>query len=479
MMYLVRTAGSPIFDRFSGSTMAGSRAAMPLILLISLLFPGCASRALPIQPPVELPDRFAAGGAAVVPDAWWQAFGDPHLDRLVQAALGGGFSISMAWDRLDQARATAAKAGAALLPDLEVSAGAARSVQDSTSTRRLYATEYSLDLTAGYEIDLWGRLRSSRQAAQYDLAASREDVMSAAITLSAQVAETYMTLIEQRAIQQLLVKQLETNRKSLELITLKFGLGQVSATDVLQQREVIAASEGELITQEAAILVSRHALAGLLGIPPGELSLVIPESFPSLPERPHLGIPMDLLRRRPDIKAAELAVAAVDRRLAAAMAERFPRLSLGLRAGASAAAVEDVLDNWLASLAANLVAPLIDGGARRAEVERIKAQRSEALHSYGQKLLAAYLEVENALAQEEAQGKYLANLDKQLELSRNATERIREYYINGTMDFTRYLSALLTYQRLQQGAVTAGRRLIRYRIDLYRALAGGWELPRG
>jgi outer membrane protein TolC len=169
---------------------------------------------------------------------------------------------------------------------------------------------------------------------------------------------------------------------------------------------------------------------------------------------------------------------AADRRVAAAVADLFPRLSLTGRASTTDEQIEDLFDDWLASLAANLLAPLIDGGRRLAEVERNQAVSAEIFHIYSQRVLEALAEVENALTQEQRLQEYLVSINRQLKLAEQATERIRDRYLNGAEDYQRILGALLSRQLLQRTRLSAQRELFVNRVNLCRALAGGWEMSR-
>jgi outer membrane protein TolC len=160
------------------------------------------------------------------------------------------------------------------------------------------------------------------------------------------------------------------------------------------------------------------------------------------------------------------------------VADQFPRLSLTARAEAWGDRVRGLFDNWLASIAANLTAPLLDGGRRGAEVDRTRAVAAERLHPYGQAVLDALREVEDALVQERQQQELLASLERQLDLATKADGQARENYAKGAEDYLRVLTALQALHRLQRDRLTAKRQLIEYRIDLYRALGGGWGLTR-
>jgi NodT family efflux transporter outer membrane factor (OMF) lipoprotein len=450
-------------------------------LLAASLLPSCAPKGVQVTPPVAVPKAFSSPGEAAMPEEWWTAFGDTQLDSLVEEALKGNFSLRVAWDRMDQARALAAKSGAPLLPSLSGTAGVSRSVRKAPHTDRLYSTNYSLGLVASYEVDLWGRVRSAYDASRLDVYASQGDLHAAAITLTAEVAGTWVLLIEQQRQLSLLDEQLATNRKYLEVITTKFRRGpreQVSATDVLQQQQLVEETKGQRVLVESSLQVLKHQLAVLLGRAPGDLAVEVPQALPTLPAAPRTGLPAACVRRRPDVRAAELRVQAADQRVAAAIADQFPKLGLSISAETSAEQLRDLFDNWAASLAANLVAPLFDAGLRRAEVERTKAIVSEQLHSYGQVVLTALREVEDALSQEADQAAYVASLSKQLELSRKSTDQTRANYTKTGTEFIRYLTTLLSHQRLQRSHLQAKRELVLFRIDLYRALAGSWSLPR-
>ncbi len=447
------------------------------MLLALAAMTGCTHPTVEVAPPLATPTAFSATGAAPTPDNWWAAFQDEQLDELIDQAMRENFSLRVAWDRLDQARALAAKSEAPLWPSLDGSGGASRTAVQSPMTRKP-TTGLSLGLQAAYEVDLWGRVRSTHDADLLDIRASEDDIRAAAITLAAQVAQTWYALAEQRGQLTLLGQQLKTNQDYLEIITLKFRRGQVSATDVLQQRQLVETTRGGRALVESNIAVLKNLLAVLVGRPPESFSPAHLATLPEIPALPQTGIPAEWLRRRPDVRSAERRVQSADQRVAAAIADQFPRLGISLRAETSAEAVRNLFDNWLASIAANIAGPLIDGGRRRAEIERTKAVVSERINAYGQVVLASLAEVEDAIAQEARQGEYVKSLRLQLGLADQATKQTLDNYTKGTMDFTRYLTTLLAYQRLQRTHLGARRQLVQFRVDLYRSLAGGWTPPR-
>ncbi len=450
--------------------------ALLLTMLVALLA-GCSMVHHEIEAPLAVPERFSASGGAPLPDRWWTSFEDSVLNGLVDQALTNNFDLKAAWDRLSQAEALVRSAGAELYPALDAEADVSRTrfrddgLTDSNSV-------YSLGLVASYEVDLWGRIRSSRDAAEFDRLASAEDLRAAALTLSAEVAGSWYQLVEQYGQLNVLDAQIVTNEKVLELVTLQFRTGQVGIADMLQQRQLVESNRGEKAQVAAQVGVLEHHLAILLGASPQQTVAPRIAALINLPPMPQSGLPAELIQCRPDIRSAYFSVKAADSELAAAIADRFPRLSLTAGIDTTTGHVRDLFDNWLATLAANLAAPIIDGGSRRAEADRTRAVASEALNAYGQTILDALGEVEDALAQEQRQREFIASIDKQLTLAGQVVDRLRDRYIQGTVDYQRVLDALLSQQELQRSLLSARRDLVQYRIDLCRALGSGWTLER-
>lgn len=447
------------------------------IVIGATLFSGCSPATHQVKVPLAAPEQFSATGTSPLPGKWWVSFEDPVLNELMDQALANNFDLKTAWDRLSQAEALVRSAGADLSPTLDGDVDTSKErYRESGVTYD--SDSYSLGLSASYEVDLWGRISSSRDAAVYDAKASREDLRTAALTLSADVAGTWYHLVEQYGQWDILNEQVAINEKILELISLQFRTGQVGIADMLQQRQLVESNKGDKTQVEAEIKVLQHQLAILLGYSP--LQSVAPRisKLLSLPDLPQTGVPAALIQGRPDIRSAYYAVLSADSDLAAALANRFPRLSITAEAEISGEHTRDLFDDWLANLAANLAAPLIDGGVRKAEVDRTRSVASEALHTYGQTILDALSDVEDALAKERHQRDFIQSLKTQLKLAGQVSNRMRDRYVQGTVDYQRVLDALLSQQTLQQSVLSANRDLVQDRIDLCRALGTGWELER-
>ncbi len=433
-------------------------------------------------PPVEVPRRFSGGGRGLPsPDPWWKDFGDPDLAKMIQDTLSGNLDLKGAWARLEQARALARKAGAPLWPSIQISGNVSRTHQTflgggAFGNFSFTTDQYTLTAAASYELDLWGKLRDRRSAALLDMGASRKDLEAMAMSLSAQVADTWFQLREARAQVRLLHSQIETSRALLDLVKRRFGQGLATALDVSQQKQQVASLLSQVPPVESRLQVLRHQLNLLRGKPPNAPDLPGEESadLPEPPPLPPTGLPADLLVRRPDVAAARLRVTAADHRLGAAIAEHLPSIQLTPRAGYQAPNARDLFQSWIWSLAAGFTAPFFEGGRIQAEVERTRAVKLELLQAFGKTFLQALGEVEDALVRERKQREYLAALDRQLRAARSNLEEARRRYLHGLNDYLPVLTALSTCQQVQRALITAKRDLLSYRIQLYRALGGDW-----
>lgn len=449
---------------------------------LALLLGSCAPfapRRRP-EPAGVLPDAFSRSCAGPErPDRWWSAFSAPELTALVDRALADNLDLKQAWARLVQARELAVQAGAALLPTLDGTAGWTWARRKTEATRgdghvKTQTRSYSLGLAASYEVDLWGRIRSGRNAAALDVAASRGDLEVAAITLAAQVTELWLQIAEKRADKALLLQQLKSNKTYLELMEMRFRMAQATALDVDEQQQAVARVEAQIPLSEAGERVNQQQLAVLLGeLPNADLALTTTD-LPELPPLPKTGLPADLLIQRPDVRAALAELEAADHRVAAAKADRLPSLQLTGSTAYSAAKSGDVFDMWYQTLGASLVAPLFDGRRRASEVRRTKAVVEERVAAYRETVLNAIQEVEEALVREQKQHQHIAALEKQLKFASMALTDARERYTKGQVDYLRVLTALTSVQTLERTLISTRRSLLVYRVNLYRALGGQW-----
>jgi NodT family efflux transporter outer membrane factor (OMF) lipoprotein len=445
------------------------------ISLFGLFLGGCAHGVVEFGLPQDVPEVFSGDGAAPVPEAWWLVFEDEELNGLIERALAGNLNLQTAWDRLAQAEATAEQVAAGLWPQVDAGATAARTRRDVGGTVA-HGSRYVADVAVRYEVDLWSRLRAQERAAILDVQAQREAVTTTAITLSSLVASTWYQLAEAKALVRITRDQIETNEKVLEVVNMRFQKGQVSAIDVLRQRQLIASTTSRLIAAQQTAEVLQHILSVLIGAPPARAWDEAQIGLPDPPPFPALGLPTEVLWRRPDVRLTYRQVQAADQRVAVAVANQYPRLSLAASAETSATSFRDLFDDSVTNLIANLAQPLFDAGLRRAEVRRRRAIVSETLHVWRRAILEALQEIETAIVQEQRQMQLLESLATQLNLAQETYERTRDRYIKGQVDYIRVLESLQSLQALEREMVGAQRLLIERRIALYRATAGGWDL---
>jgi NodT family efflux transporter outer membrane factor (OMF) lipoprotein len=439
-----------------------------------MLVPGCAVRQGEVILPFEPGPAFSLSGGESVPDRWWTVFEDRGLDAVVDHALEANLDLKTAWQRLVAARAAAGYESAALFPEFNASLNGERG-REETGTEDY--TDLDLRLTADYEIDLWGRIRSAVDAQRFEAEASLADYRTAALSLTAEIVRSWFKLIEARSQIRLVDAQLETNRKMLALIRARVGSGQIRSVDILRQKQLVEATLEQKISWEAHAEVLEHQLAVLQGRLPGEPVQMVSGRLPDLPPLPATGIPSVLIQRRPDLMAAFLRVKSADSELASAISSLYPRLSLSISASSSSDGSYNILKDWARSLAGNLLAPIFYGGRLRADVRKARAVKRQRLYEYGQSVLTALREVEDALIQERTQNERLRSRRRQADLASKTHVQLRIEYFNGMSDYLDVLTGALVEQRLQREILSETLILLEYRIDLYRALAGAFNMP--
>ncbi|MEM6455312.1 MAG: TolC family protein [Acidobacteriota bacterium] len=449
-------------------------AACAAALVVAAALVGCAS-APPAEPlPLEDAPALSQTDGRAVADRWWQDFDDPQLSAAVETALTDSFTLRQAAARLWAAQAIAAQTRSARSPTLDAFVDAGR-----TDGRNVDGQgDVGLGLSASYEVDLWGRIRADVDAARLEADATAEDHQTAALTLSAEIAQTLYQRVEASAQRALVDAQLATNRDVLEVIESRFAIGQSGATDVLRQRQLVEATVEQQILAAARVARLDHRLAVLLGRPPqADAAIDVPMALPALAMPPAVGLPSDLLQRRPDVRAAFLRLAAADASVASAVKDRYPTLRLGAAFSTAAERPSDLFGAWIGSLTGQLLAPLLDGDRRRQEVVRADAVRAERLAAYGDVVLVAFQEVEDALVGEREQIDRIASLDAQFALAETTYAELRNQYLNGAADFIDVLVALRDQQGLERERLTAQLLRVEQRIDLHRAVAGGFLDP--
>lgn len=449
----------------------------PALALVPLLA-GCAIGEKYVRPEVAVPSewvgRSAAPEAAAWPDPeWWRAFGDPMLDRVIEDAQIGNQDLQAAAARVESARASLRIASSALFPTLTVEPAATRAKPAGGRA----SNTVSLAGRVAYEADLRGANRYSAQAAEASLLASRYDREAVRITLLADVATTYFQLISFNDRLRTAEENLANARRLMDLIDAQKAAGRVSGLEVQRQRTQVASAEAAIPPLLQSRQVARDALALLLGRTPGEVALA-EQSLQNLPapEVP-LGLPSELLERRPDVRRAEADLVAANADIAAARAALFPRIDLSARGGASAAVVSRLFDGGTGfyALGLDILATIFDGGRLAGQVDLARARRQELVANYRQSVLAAFRDTEDALAGIEQFAQQERAQRDVVKYAQAAYDLAELRYREGAADYLSVLDAQRTLINAQ--AALDPIRFSRYSalVDLYRALGGGWS----
>ena len=436
------------------------------------------------EAPVTVPGQFTSGvsTSSVASGRWWASLQDSGLDASMNRMFEGNLSLKQAFSVVDQAKATLRSARSGWWPEItyDVNVTQSRSIFNfgnaggpNQGAFGVTQNQFNASLAASYELDLWGRVWSTNNSAKASLEATQQDLEALAMSLSALTADAWYGLIESKAAGVLVRSQIQTNETQLELVELRFQQGLATAVDVYQQRQAVAASRGLLPNIVAAQELFENELGAIMGRPPGQ-SIAAPSQLPTLAPLPALGVPMQVLAQRPDVRAARARVAAADYSIGAAIADRFPAIRLTASGGTRSFEFEDMFGTWFWNLLASLTGPLFDGGRRAAEVDRTRAVLEGQLAGYADIVLTALYEVENALINERSARETLVETTRQRELAESTWRQARDRYLNGLSDYLPVITALQSKQRLEQTELSARRTVISSRIQLHRALGGAW-----
>jgi multidrug efflux system outer membrane protein len=424
----------------------------------------------------------AAAGVTEQPfeAAWWEQFGDPTLDALIARALSGDFDLKIAAARVEESRAFLGAARRVRWPAsvATVERDYAKGPQPAFGIGdRVESESYSAGFNTIWELDLFGRVRRGAQAAGADAEASEASLRDAQVLVASEVARTYLEL--RGAQKRLAVARAnrDNQRETLELTRVRLELGRGNELDVASAEARLAATEATIPPLAAIETVAAHRLAVLLGQRPGALDdEVAPREI-----APHLttlavGSPADLLRRRPDVRAAERELAAATARIGVAKADLFPRLSIGgfigFIAGDASGLGESANRAWSVSPVLSWAG--FDSGVR-ARVVAAEARADGAFAAYESTVLRAIEETENAFVAYGRGRERLTSVVEQATASRRAAELARVQYREGALDFLRLLDAERTLLQAEDEVASAETDLNTSVVGIYKALGGGWE----
>ncbi|CAN5241156.1 TolC family protein [soil metagenome] len=468
-------------------------------LTLATALSGCAVGPDYRRPQIAQPAAFLgtpivarrAAVAEVVPASsqWWTGFGDPTLANLVDTALAQNLDIAQAFARVTQARAALGAAGAALLPSGAVSAQAATAHQSvQTPIGRLASSSpgferngelYEGDLSAGWEIDLFGGLRRGEEAARAEYEGSRAGVAAARLAVAAQTADTYIVIRGLQTRIDVARAQVDTQSRLVKIVRLQYDKGVAAELQLRQAEGALAQVESSLPVLETALDAAMNALDVLLGAQPGSNRAILAATtaIPRAPAIADAGSPADLLRRRPDLIIAENRLIASNARIGVATAEYFPKFSLGGLLGTATTSAGGLLSGGATQAQGflGLRWRLFDFGRIDAEIASAKGANAEALAGYRLAVLRASEDVENALSalvKREAQEATLGRGETALTRAQSASLAA---YKGGVVSLIEVLDADRCLLDTRDARAQAQTETARAAVASFRALGGGWD----
>lgn len=424
--------------------------------------------------------------------AWWRSFNDPALDRLVDLAWKQNLSLEVAGLRIVEARAQLGIATGRQYPQLQLVSGTVTAeringglANASRLGRRFYTYELALDVA--WEIDLWGKYRRGVEAQADRLRASVADHQSALVSLTAEVARTYVLV----RTYQTLVDQAELNARvqeeGLRLAESRFRNGATSELDVAQAATLLESTRTTIPQLQAQLDQARNALCTLLGQPPGTLEALLAgtREIPAAPERIAVGVPAELLRRRPDVRSAELQAEAQGAQVGVAKADLLPSFSItgsvGLQDYSSSPASHNPFngDNFVYSVGPRITWEFFNYGRLENSVRVEDARYQQLLVSYRNTVLNATKEVEDAITGYLTARQAVTSAQRAVTSAERSVQIAMVQYREGAADFTRVLDAERSLLAQQNTLAETRSSVTTSVILLYKALGGGWELQQG
>ncbi len=461
------------------------RRLIPPVLL--LMLGGCAAGPDYERPELDVPENYiqpVEQGESFANTPWWDLFQDEQLQALIRIALEENQDLGIAAARVEEFRAVLGVTRADQFPTVDITAtGAQTEGSDNVFPGNIPAIgsekveNYRLSADVFWELDLFGRLRRSTEAARAQLLATEEAQRSITISLVASVASSYMLLRDLDAQLEIARRTQDTRTDSLGIIQARFDKGTVPRLDVNQAEIELAVAQAAVAAAERTVTQTENALAVLLGRNPGAVPRGQTLEQQTLPPGIPSGLPSELLQRRPDVLASEAELAAQTARIGVAQAARWPSLSLtgalGFESDDLSTLTDSGSDFWSAGL--GIVQPLFNAGRNKSRVEIEEARTEQALLAYEQTVQRAFREVEDALVAVRTYRSEHEARRRQVAAARSAATLSRARYDGGV---TSYLEVLDIERSLFSAELTESQTLRLYInaiIELYKALGGGWN----
>ena len=459
---------------------------------------GCSLGPEYFTPDAALPVNFTVppagpqtGGASPDLWQWWRTLRDPQLNALIDRAIGNNLDLKIALDRLQQARLQLIVLGAQAVPQLNGGVGGgtgtgtdetkgrvAQALRDGDNNTGLKKISAVGGLDAEWEIDFFGKIASRIESQVYTAEALKEARDWVYVVIAADVARLYFDLRARQERLQILYRAIETAHKVLDLAQTRLDRGLTNELDVLLAKRQVETLQADVEPLKALIAANGYAIAVLVGEYPEAISrdLRRPGAIPRLPPRAPVGTPVDLLRRRPDIREAERFLAAAVADIGERTAELFPSFLITAGGGAQAGprSSSTVPITWIGSVGPAVTAPILDFGALDAKIEIADYRAHELAAVYKQSILVAVQQVDEANAAYQGFRQSLRSLDLALDAARQATKVATERYDRGLTDFLNVLDAERQQFALEQQRAEVVRLAGDSLVLLYKALGGGW-----
>ncbi len=432
-----------------------------------------------------------SGGAKADLWQWWRTLHDRQLNELIDLAIENNIDLKIALDRLQQARLQLIVVGAQAVPQLNGGVGGgtgtgtdetkgrvAQALRDGDNNTGLKKISGVGGLDAEWEIDIFGKIARRIESQVYTAEALKEARDWVYVVIAADVTRLYFDLRSRQDRLQILYRNIETSRKILDLAQTRLDRGLTNELDVLLAKRQIETLQADVEPLKAQIAASAYAIAVLVGDYPENISrrLLRPGVVPRLPARAPVGTPVDLIRRRPDIREAEHLLAASVADIGARTAELFPTVAITAGAGGQTGprSGSTIPIIWIASIGPTLSAPILDFGALDARIEIADYRAHELAGVYKQSILTAIRQVDEANAAYQGFRQSLRSLDLALDAARQATRVATERYDRGLTDFLNVLDAERQQFTLEQQRAEIVRLAGDSFVALYKALGGGW-----
>ncbi|HEX7634548.1 MAG TPA: efflux transporter outer membrane subunit [Noviherbaspirillum sp.] len=446
------------------------------IVLCAVLTSGCADVSMQ---PYQRPDTPAkaswsrqapVSASETIAPNWWKEFRDPYLDQLVNRAIAGNIDVRILAARIRVAAATIGEARAGALPTLQAGVGA--SFEKSTGEN--FTKQFNLGTQVNWDIDVWGKVEKGVQAQKAEYHASEADWRAGFLTLVSNVSTTYFQILQfdEQIDQQ--EKTLEKNRQILSTYEAMYANGLLPNTRVLQQRAELNRLTKDLLELRRARSLADNALATLLGVPAGEFRIPPGQlqqrvMLPTVPG----GLPAELLKRRPDIVAAEYRVLESYDLTGQAKLAQLPSISLTGRGGTSSFALGDLLKSFTFGLLPSINIPIFDPSVK-AHVKTSEAEAKVAEEQYRKTVMAAFEEVENALVNLDAHKKQRAELLQQVDHLKTVADQVAAQLKEGVVSQLELFETQRSLLSAQLALLANHQQILSDTVTLYKALGGGW-----